>query len=327
MRYIGSKISILNEIGKLLSNKGLVEQQLIFCDAFSGTSSVCEYLKNKFQIIANDIQYYSYVIAQAKLNTPDFKFAKLGFDPFDYFNKKGLEYKGFIYNNYSLGGSERMYFSEENALKIDFIRNTIEEWKNEDKITTEEYYYLIAALLESVSKVSNVAGVYGAYLKFWDPRAIKEMKFIKVEKVSSDEIVPVPKAIIFNEKIESLIDKISGDILYLDPPYTNNQYSVQYHLLETIAKYDNPAIKGKGGLRNTTITSSDFSKRGNVEVVFEKIIANAKFKYIVVSYNSDGLMLQKYIENVLKRYGKVETLELIEIPYKRYKTKNLLRAA
>jgi len=47
---------------------------------------------------------------------------------------------------------------------------------------------------------------------------------------------------IFNEYINSLIGKISGDILYLDPPYNQRQYATNYHLLETIAKYDNPKI-------------------------------------------------------------------------------------
>jgi adenine-specific DNA-methyltransferase len=56
-----------------------------------------------------------------------------------------------------------------------------------------------------------------------------------------------------------------------------------------------------------------------VEVVFEKIIAKAKFKYIIMSYNSDGLMSQKYIENILKRYGKPETYELKKVSYKQYK--------
>jgi adenine-specific DNA-methyltransferase len=321
MRYIGNKIGIVTEIEKLLTDKGLVRQNLVFCDAFSGMASVCEHFKHNFHIIANDIHYYSYVISQAKLNTPDLKFKKLGINPFVYFNQNNLKYKGFIYNNYSRGGSERMYFSEQNALKIDFIRTTIEKWKNENKITENEYLYLIAALLESISKVANIAGIYGAYLKFFDPRAVKEMKFIKVEQVENKNLFANDfsiNATIFNRKIEDLIFEIEGDILYLDPPYTNNQYSVQYHLLETIAKYDNPEIKGKGGLRNTTITASDFSKKGNVEVVFEKIIANAKFKHIIFSYSSDGLMSQQFVEKVLKRYGKPETFELIKIPYKQY---------
>jgi adenine-specific DNA-methyltransferase len=314
MRYIGSKMSIVQKIENLLINKCHGVSNMIFCDAFSGMAIVCGHFKHKYKIIANDIHYYSYVISQAKLNTPDLKFEKLGFDPFSFFNNQKCEYKGFIYNNYSTGGSERMYFSEHNALKIDFIRTTIEIWKSENKITENEYYYLIAALLESISKVANVAGVYGAYLKFFDPRAVKDMQFIKVEQAENkklfDNVSPV-NAQIFNKKIEDLIFEIKGDILYLDPPYTSTQYAGQYHLLETIAKYDNPQIFGKGGLRDTSQTTSMWSRKGEVEVAFEKIIANADFRYILFSYSTDGLMSEKFIEKLLKRYGKPVTLRLI----------------
>lgn len=316
MRYIGNKTSLVDNIHSLIKHKKIDNNSYTFCDAFSGTGAVGEYFKDKFRIIANDIQYYSFVVSQAKLNTPDMSFLRLGFNPFDYFNKERREYKGFIYNNYSHKGSNRMYFSSENGLKIDFIRNKIEEWKNQEKISDFEYYYLIASLIESASKVANIAGVYGSYLKTWDPRAIKLMPFIKVEQADKKSLY---EAEVHNKTIEELINSISGDILYLDPPYTKNQYSVQYHLLETIAKNDNPDIKGKGGLRNTSETSSSFSRKCDVEVAFEKIIAKAKFKYIILSYSSDGLMSQKYIENTLKRYGKPETYDLIKINYKQYK--------
>lgn len=315
MRYLGTKTNLVADIHQLIKDKNLENENYIFCDAFSGTGAVGEYLKDRFRIIANDVQFYSFVISQAKLNTPDLKFTKLGFDPYEYFNSDNLKFSGFIYKNYSDVGSERMYFSAENGQKIDFIRNKIDEWRVREKISDFEFYYLIASLLESASKVANIAGVYGSYLKKWDPRAIKLMKFIKVEQRN---VKPLYDAEVHNKTIEDLINDISGDILYLDPPYTKNQYSVQYHLLETLAKNDNPEIKGKGGSRNTAETSSDFSRSGAVEVVFEKIIAKAKFKYIILSYNSDGLLSHKYIEHILKRYGKSETYELRKINYKQY---------
>lgn len=316
MRYLGTKTKLVDEIYKLIKDKGIENENYTFCDAFSGTGAVGEYLKDKFRIIANDVQYYSYIITQAKLNTPDLQFTKLGLDPFDYFNREMHKHEGFVYSNYSHGGSDRMYFSSENGLKIDYIRNKIDEWRAEERLSDHEYCYLVASLIESVSKVANVAGVYGSYLKTWDPRAIKPMSFIKVEQRDIDGLY---EAEVHNKTIEELINDISGDILYLDPPYTKNQYSVQYHLLETIARNDNPEIKGKGGLRDTGKTSSAFSRSGDAEVVFEKIIAKAKFKYILLSYNSDGLVSQKFLENILKRYGKPETFELRKINYKQYK--------
>lgn len=315
MRYIGSKTKIVNQIDDLIKCLKLNINNYTFFDAFSGTGTVGNYFKDKYKIIANDTLYSSYVMTQAKLNTPDMKFSKLNIDPFEEFNDESNQLKGFIYNNYSLGGSERMYFSESNAARIDYIRTKIEEWYINSKIDSKEYYYLIACLLESVSKVANVAGVYGAYLKSWDPRAIKPMKYIKVEMEKYDSLFENE---VYNEKIEELINDISGDILYLDPPYTKNQYSVQYHLLETIALYDNPEIRGVTGARDTSNLTSDFSKNGNVQVAFEKIIARANFKHIILSYSSDGIMSKEFIESVLKRHGKPETLVFKKIEYKRY---------
>lgn len=315
MRYIGSKVKIVDQIDDLIKSLKIDKENYTFFDAFSGTATVGNHFKDKFKIIANDTLYSSYVLTQAKLNTPDKKFKNLNVNPFDLFNDTSKQLKGFVYNNYSLGGSERMYFSEENAARIDFIRTKIEDWYKSERIDSKEYYYLIACLLESVSKVANVAGVYGAYLKKWDPRAIKPMKFIEVEMEKTESKFDNE---VYNEKIEELINDVSGDILYLDPPYTKNQYSVQYHMLETIALYDNPEIRGKTGARDTSKLTSDFSKSGNVHVVFEKIIARANFKHIIMSYSSDGIMSKEYIESVLKRHGKPETLVFKKIEYKRY---------
>lgn len=210
-----------------------------------------------------------------------------------------------------------MYFSIENSQKIDYIRNEIEKWYRSEKINKKEYYYLKACLIESVSKVSNIAGVYGAYLKTWDKRALKEMTFIDVER--NDEKIKYENKI-YNEKIEKLIGEVECDILYLDPPYTKNQYSTQYHLLETISKYDNPDIKGKTGSRMDTLSNNSlFSKEGLVNIEFERLIYNSNCKYIIFSYSSDGLMSKTFIESVLKRYGKEETYTFKKVNYRRYR--------
>ena len=78
--------------------------------------------------------------------------------------------KGFIYNNYCVGGTknkdeERQYFSDENGMRCDAIRQEIEKWKTEKLISDNEYYFLITSLLESIDKYANTASVYGAFLK------------------------------------------------------------------------------------------------------------------------------------------------------------------
>lgn len=313
MRYIGNKDSILYKIREVIEKKNLIDKCETMFDAFSGTASVGNEFKKNFKIIANDNMYSAYVYSRGRLNFPKTNFSILGLDPFAFFNEEHLE-KGFFYNNYSKGGSERMYFSEENAGKIDFIRSTIEDWKVHQKITDDEYYYLLACLMESISKVANVAGVYGSFLKTYDPRAVKPMKFIKIEANEESKSVNY----VHNEKIENIIANIYCDILYLDPPYTKNQYSVQYHILETLMKYDNPELRGKTGCRDTSNLTSDWSKNGKVHLLFENIIKNTKAKYVLFSYSTDGLMSKEYIEAVLNRYAVPGTVELTKIPYKKY---------
>jgi len=316
MRFIGNKESILNEINKLIESKKLFCDNHILFDAFSGTAAVGNHFKSKFKIIANDYLHFSYVYSHGRLNNARHAFRKLNLDPFEYFNNIQKGTHDYITENYSpLGQMKRMYFSSENALLIDFIRIKIEEWKKSQLISDREYYYLIACLLESVSKVANIAGVYGAYLKKWDPRAIKKMKFIDLD--SNDDSLCLNE--VHNRKVEDLITEVECDILYLDPPYTKNQYSVQYHLLETISKYDSPIIKGITGGRDSRGSSSDWSVPGKVEILFDKIVSKTSAKYLILSYSSDGIMSKEYIESVLRRYGKEETLDFRKISYKKYR--------
>ena len=314
MRYLGNKESMLNEIEKLLQEKGLLNNKFKFFDAFCGSGSVSDYFKKYYDIIINDNLTWSVMYTKGRICAPTCAFEKLGFDPVCYLNENnGIEH-GFIYKNYSPGGSNRMYFTAENAERIDFFRKQIEAWKIDEKLSEEEYCYLIACLIESVSDVSNTAGVYGAYLKKWDSRATKKIVFSKVDY--SDEIYKSLNT--YNEKIEKIIENIDCDILYLDPPYTQNQYGTQYHLLETLVLDDAPAISKITGSRSTAPMRSDWSKEYKANILFEHVVAKTKAKYIVFSYNNDGLMSKEYIEAVMKRYGKPETYVCKKIAYKKY---------
>ena len=318
MRYIGNKTKLLDILDNFISKKGLNKKGLVFCDLFSGTCTVGDYFKNKYEIIANDNLYFSYVTAKGKLNYKNEFFKNLGFNPFDYFNSVDSSnyITGFCYNNFAPTISGRQYFSDENAKLIDFIRNTIDIWFDENKIDENEKFYLIASLLESISKVSNVAGVYSAFLKKWDPRAIKKMEFIPVESNGESSF----QNEVYNDDVMNLVTKIKGDILYLDPPYTPTQYISQYHVLETIAKNDNPETHGKGAHRDNGNQISKWCKKGCVHEEFEKLIANANFKHIILSYSDAGIMSKEYIESVLKRYAKEGTYQFKKIDFVKYKS-------
>ena len=319
MNYIGSKLSLLEFLET--SIKKVVNKDCnVFCDLFAGTGAVGSYFKKKgYKVIANDIQYYSFVLNKQYIeNHQPLEFQKLikilpklnnieinerkNF-VCDYLsNIKGV--KGFIYKNYCLGGTkdkefERQYFSDENGMRCDAIRIKTEKWKKENLITDKEYYFLLATLLETIDKKANTASVYGAFLKQLKKTA--QMPFILKP---ADLIINDQEHEVFNEDINKLVGKIEGDILYLDPPYNQRQYATNYHLLETIAKYDGPKIYGKTGLREYEDQKSLYCSRKEVKKSFKDLILKSKQKYIFLSYNNEGLMKLSDIKEIMSLRGK-----------------------
>jgi len=312
MRYIGNKNRLLININNFIENN-IKEDIVSFCDIFAGTGSVGNFFQNKYKIISNDYMNYSFIINKGLLVGED-DFKGLDYDIFDYFNnlKEDELISGFFHKNYSPNGN-RMYFSEYNSKKIDTIRIEIEKLLKNGKINENEYYYLLMCLIESVSKVSNTTGVYGAYLKNWDSRSIKNMEFLKI-KLNYHKY----ENLVYNKDSKILLKEIEGDLIYVDPPYTNAQYCDQYHILETLTKYDNPEIKGITGKRDTKNTKSKFSYKKNALIEFEELMLNMKFKHIVVSYSSHGIISMEDMINLLKIYGDEKTLIIEEIKYRRY---------
>ena len=294
MNYIGSKKKLANTIKDIIINSVGSDKKLIFCDLFAGTGAISEVMKGNFKnLIANDMEYYSYITLKAKLNCKP-----LGWQ--EYIKKlnelKGIE-EGFIFDTYGEGGSDgRLYFSKENAMKIDSIRVEIEKLFRAKNIDRAMYYYLIASLLESADKVANTASVYGAYLKRLKVSAQKELDLVGLSvKCNGKE----PK--IFNEDSNKLIENIHGDVLYLDPPYNTRQYGANYHLLTTIARYDSFTPKGKTGLREYQKSNWCYKKRVANEL--EELIKKAHFRYIFLSYNNEGILKIDEIKEILSKYG------------------------
>jgi len=310
MNHIGSKFKLSSWIkdeikqivGNDLSNK-------VFCDMFAGTGIVGRtFKKDVKKVIANDLEHYSYVLNRNYIqNHKEIKNKEIYIDKL---NNLPLIDNGFIYQNYCMGsGSDRQYFSDENGKKIDTIRTKIKEWYDKNEIDDDLYYFLLASLIESADKVANTASVYGAFLKHIKKSASKELILEPACFIENDNFHQV-----FNEDSNELIKKISGDILYLDPPYNQRQYSANYHLLNTISKYEPFTPKGKTGLPG--YNRSSYCKKSEVKRSFKELIKNADFKYIFLSYNNEGLMSKEDVKSIMQKYGKYD-LKIKE--YQRFK--------
>ena len=300
MNYIGSKLRLLDFITSTVERVvGKDLNNIVFCDIFAGTGIVGRHFKNKVhQVIANDLEYYSYVLNKNYIeNHQEIPNKEIYIDKLN--NLQPVE-NGFIYSNYCMGsGSGRQYFSDTNGKKIDVIRQQIGIWKKSNEISDDLYYFLLASLLESADKVANTASVYGAFLKHVKKTAQKEL-FLAPANYSLHQ----NEHKVYNFDSNLLIKKIKGDILYLDPPYNARQYGANYHILNTIALYDNFIPKGKTGLRN--YNKSLYCSKRTVVNAFEDLIKNANFKYIFLSYNNEGLMTKEDIKSIMEKYGKYQ---------------------
>lgn len=323
MRFIGSKVNLLPEIANMIS-RHVDGSEKTFVDLFAGSNSVGQYFKEKYQIVSNDIMYFSYVIARASIqmnNVPTFEgLDKLGIaDPVQYLQSHDITGipDGYVAVNYSpIGKKKRMYLTPENARRIDFARDTIEQWHESHSISDDEFFYLLDAIIQGIPYVSNITGTYGAYLKHWDKRAYKPIEFVPNQVINNHV---TNKAL--NEDALNLINHISGDIVYIDTPYNSRQYAPNYHVLESIAQWDKQPLRGVTGQRDYTDEKSTFAMKSKVLDAMNDLFSHLNFKHVVVSYSTDGLLSEKDLLSIIRANAINSEVEVKRVPYRKYKSK------
>ncbi len=308
MNYIGSKLTLIDflveTIWETLSQNGdnRRPQELQFADLFAGTGVVSVAAKEMgCNVISNDLQYYSYVLCRHLVQGGAALTKQQGQLLCDQLFATPPE-EGFIYRNYSAGGTAgsqhpRCYFSDFNAAKCDGMRTELERLREKEEVSMEEYYFLLASLITSVDRYANTASVYGAFLKTLKKTAQKDLVLTPMPIIHGSANYQV-----YNADANALLKHLSGDILYVDPPYNVRQYSSNYHLLETIARWDFPVIGGKTGVRKVR-QKSEFCSYRYAERAMEELISQANYRYIFLSYNNEGLLPLEKIEEIMSRYG------------------------
>ena len=319
MRYLGSKIKLLEQIESVINDNHIEGET--FADLFAGTGCVGDYFKGRYKVISNDFLYYSFVINKAKLMNacvPQFSNFKkrYGSDVFQWLNSQEYEPDNsyFVYKNYTpIGG--RMFFTEKNGIKIDGIRKAIEVLYAQKEIEEKEYFFLIASLLESVTKVSNTSGTYEAYFKFWDSRAEKDFL---IEPLEFNYVDHLNENYVYCEDTNKLVREISGDIAYIDPPYTVTQYVSAYHMFETIAKDDSPTIKGVGGKRGRGDKNSLYAQRTQAKKIFEDLFRQIQFEHILISYSNQGLVPIDELVELARKFAVDGQVQVNHFDYREY---------
>jgi adenine-specific DNA-methyltransferase len=322
LNYIGSKFQLLDWITSNIQEKSGWESftDKRIADLFGGTGIVSHHFRSLgASIISNDAELFSSIITKAFTSSVYNDKCKTMIEVLN----KELETQsrtGYITEHYSpYDKSERKFFTVENAQKIDYVRERVEELRSD--LAEEDYTFILASLLVSADAISNVPAVYGCFLKNFKSKATKEFKLIPIHTVTT---LAHQNSKTFNLDVlsDELLGKVSVDAVYLDPPYNERQYSKNYFPLNIIAKTPvelekEPALKGKTGIP-TDCFISPFCKKGKVvEEAFERLFNNLKTDWIFLSYNSESLVPKGRMLELMGKYGDVT---VVERDYKRFKS-------
>lgn len=334
MRYIGNKRKLIPFIAEGLQQLGV--DGSVACDPFAGTASVARFLKrNGYAVVTADIMSFSLALQWAYVvvdKRPTFERLDEIRDGRDERLRATIAFLNdlppgpeFIHDRFcpdGAGGAEhgRRYFTPENAAKIDAIRRCIHEWKSEGRLDDDGFQVLLAALLEAADRVANTTGVYAAYVKSWQPNALKPLR-LRAPRLTVGTGLRCRAHQL--DAIELLRRQEPFDLLYLDPPYNTRQYAGYYHIPEIIAEgwfERQPELRGKTGLPEDGDKRSDWSRKNRCEEAFAELIAAAPCRHILMSYNSEGIISEACIEQVLRDRGSPRTYRRLERPYKRYRS-------
>ncbi|HGS0757458.1 TPA: DNA adenine methylase, partial [Streptococcus pneumoniae] len=310
-RYLGSKQKMLDFILKTVSeNIGSIDS---VADIFGGTGVVADlFRKQNKKVIVNDILYSNFVSFQTWFSNEDVDIHKVShiIDELNNLSPK----KGYVSKNF--GGA---YFSEENAGKIDSIREEIEKYKSGNQ---REYFMLLTSLLYAMDKVANTVGHYDAYRKKMD--YCKEI-YLRVPEYNENN-----QNEIYNKDANKLVKEIYADLVYIDTPYNSRGYENAYHVLENIAEWKKPDVEGVAKKAvNRSEKGSDYTK-SKAPQAFEDLILNINAKYILVSYNnmnkkgnsrSNAKISNEEIIKILSKRGKVQVFETDFSPFTTGKSK------
>lgn len=323
MRYIGSKSSLLTRIDQFLSEQ-LDGDEQHFLDLFSGTNTVSLHFKPRYRITSNDLLYFSYLHALATVeNNRPLAFSSLKrqgiADPLIHLQTVDLGptagQPGYYETAYSPTGGA-MYLTAENARRLDFIRDEIAAWLRDGLINHIENAYLVSSLIRAIPSVSNTTGTYGAFLKKWDPRALKPLTLEPLPVLNNGQ-----QNRSYNRDSNSLAEEVYSDIVYIDTPYNNRQYAPNYHLLENVARHEKPKLKGATRIFDWSDLKSQYSSVRTAEKAFSDLIGKVNGRHLLVSYSSEGIIPEdKLIEIIAKRSYNGE-VKVERIPYRKYKSK------
>lgn len=306
-KYIGSKYHLLDFIAGVVTARAPHARS--FADPFCGSAVVASHFAARgMRVIAADILYHNYLAARCFLGSRP---GQVQWSRIEYLLEEldALQPdEGYCFHEF--GGS---YFTLPNAGRIDAIRERIARWRAMAAISEQEHAILLTSLIYAADKVANTCGQYDAFLKHLGASSYAEDGTHRVDAMVYRPLqLGLPQALepesarILCGDATQLIEQISADVLYLDPPYNSRQYVDNYHVLENIALWKKPELFGKTRKFARDHLRSAYSSKRTAPVEMTRLIARARAKHILLSYNNEGIVPDGEILGALERRGPVE---------------------
>lgn len=321
LNYIGSKYNLLEWITSTLHEvTGWTDfKDKIVGDLFAGTGIVSYHFRKKgARVVSNDAELYSSIVAGAMtvgVYTP------ICADLIRALNQE-LE-RGFYRGNvgtvtrlYSpYADNERKFFTVDNAQRIDYLRARIHEFAFGGPY---EQIFLLASLIVSADMVSNVPAVYGCFLKDFKTKAQNALVLRPVHQYATPFL---PGSMMFRQDVleRSVLFARPFDVVYVDPPYNERQYSKNYFPLNVVASPpgEDCVVTGKTGIP-TDCFLSPFCQTKKVADAFRTLMRNLSHaKWVILSYSSEGLLSRENMVDLLSEFGEVTVKSHL---YKRFKS-------
>lgn len=323
-RYLGNKTRltdwIVGEIARVLPPGSSI------ADPMCGTASVSLALARAgYSVTAADALTFPVIHARTRLlakQPPAFK-AFGGYDKALEWMRSAVPVEGYFFHEFGEAGrpangrAPRLYFSAANAAHIDGIRDGIRKMSRSGAITEVEHSVLLHHLILATNKVANISGTYGYFLRKLSRPALQPLTFAPIEF----ECTP-GQHVVLQGAVEDHASTLRVDGVYLDPPYTKRQYAGNYHVLETLAREDEPVAAGDGGLRPWMDQASDFCYRRSAGQAFRETLERLKVPHVFISYSEDGQVQEDELLSILGDFGKVT---LHEQPHVRYRSNDRVK--
>ena len=307
IKYLGSKRTLVQKIVSVVQQ---CERARSVLDLFSGTSRVGHALKRHgYRVAANDHNAYAAVLArcyvQADREDVIHDAEKL---VRELNGTKGTA--GYFTETFCI---KSRFFQPKNGERIDAIRERIAELS----LPPELESVMLVALMEAADRVDSTTGVQMAYLKGWAARSYNDLE-LRVPAV-------LPRARCGKGEAHMLeaLDaarSIATDVAYVDPPYNQHSYLGNYHVWESLIRWDKPEPYGVACKRLDCKTRrSVFNSKPQFAAAFDELLRTIQAPVLVVSFNNEGYITRSQLEELLRSlWSGTARVAVLENDYKRY---------